>query len=299
MKILVTGANGLVGSRLVRLLNSQGQTVLATGRGAVRAALGGALFESADLNDRGQVLSLCERFQPEVIVNTAGMTDVDGCERDPLGAYAANGVAVATLCEGSIKNKAHLLHVSTDYVFDGERGNYTVHDIPNPQGVYALTKHLGEQTIKALMPRSQWTIARTAVVFGWPNASKPNFGSWLLEALRQQKPVKLFTDQYVSPSSAVNVAAMLAELASRRLFGIFHTAGAEAVNRLEFGQRLCRHFGLDAALLEPSTLVNVKLLSPRPKRSALDVSLTTSTLNAKPLSLDQSLVLFKQECEGV
>jgi dTDP-4-dehydrorhamnose reductase len=298
MRILVTGANGLLGSRLVRVLLSQGHIVLATGRGALRAQFGNAAFESVDLSDRNQLLTSCERFRPEVIVNTAGMTDVDGCERDPQGAYAANVLGVVTLCEGAVKNQAHLVHVSTDYVFDGERGNYGVHDLPNPQGVYALTKHLGEQTIKALMPRDTWTIARTAVVFGWPSAGKPNFGSWLLQTLRQQKPVKLFTDQHVSPSSAVNVAAMLAELATRRLSGIFHTAGAEAVNRLQFGERLCRHFGLDASLLEPSMLATAKLLSPRPKLSSLDVSLTASTLNAQPLSLDQSLELFKQECEG-
>ena len=289
MKIVVTGANGLVGSRLVRRLESAGHQVLAVGRGAQRLPAGAFTWLSADLGDAAALTQGLTQFGAEVIINPAGATDVDGCERDPVGAYVANVEGVATLCKISRALNAHLVHVSTDYVFDGDAGPYDTEAIPNPRGTYAITKHLGEQTVKALLPASQWTIARTAVVFGWPNAGKNNFGSWLIDSFSQKKPVKLFEDQWVSASLALNVSDMLAELAERKLSGIFHTCGSDVIDRVTFGKALCERFGFDASLITPSRMADVKLLSPRPSKSGLRVEKTAQTLKAKPFTLAQSL----------
>jgi dTDP-4-dehydrorhamnose reductase len=298
MHALVVGANGLVGSRLVATLVKQGHRVSAIGRGPRRLTTT-AEYHSVDLADAATLQATITAAQPELILNTAAMTDVDGCEREPEKAFAANVDGVATLARTAKSLGAHLVHVSTDYVFDGETGGYTPDSVPNPRGVYAITKHMGEQAVRALCAPTGWTIARTAVVFGYPPAGQKNFGSWLVDALSKRTPVKLFDDQWVNPSMALNVAEMVAELGTRALGGIWHTCGAEVVDRVTFGKRLCAAFDFDPSLITPSKMADVKLLSPRPAKSGLDVRKTQELLNAKPWSLDEALRRFVTEVNGV
>lgn len=293
MRLLVTGSNGLVGSRLVRLLQQRGHEVFSLGRGAARG--GQPQYLSVDLGDAEALARAVRETRPDVIVNPAGMTDVDGCEREPSAAWVANVEGVASLARAGRDVGAHLLHVSTDYVFDGDAGPYDVDAVPNPRGVYALTKYAGELAVKALCPAGAWTIARTAVVYGWPSTGKNNFGTWLVSALREGKPVKLFVDQWVSPTHAGHCAEMLAELAERRLSGVWHTSGAEVVDRVTFGLKLCARFGFDPALVQPSRMTDVKLASPRPAKSGLVVAQTAESLAAKPLSLTEALNRFYAE----
>ncbi len=294
MRALVVGANGLVGSRLVAELSGRGHRVTGLGRGASR--LGAAVpFVSVDLAQADALATTIEVTRPEVVINCAAMTDVDGCEREPAKAWTANVEGVATLAKAARAAGAHLVHVSTDYVFDGDAGPYDVDAIPNPRGVYALSKHAGEQAVRALCEAGRWSIARTAVVYGWPAAGQKNFGSWLVDSLSRGQAVKLFEDQWVSPSLALNVAEMLADLAERALAGVWHVAGAAVVDRVSFGRRLCERFGFDAGLIQPSRMSDVKLLSPRPAKSGLVVARTAQALAHPPLSLEASLERFHDE----
>lgn len=297
MHLVVTGANGLVGRRLVAQLAAQGHHVTALARGPMRFVVpaGAHRYVGVDLGDAGAVKKALHELKPDAIINPAGMTDVDGCDRDRDGAYVANVEAVATLCRAARDTGAFLLHVSTDYVFDGHAGPYAEDAVPNPRGTYAITKALGEQTVRALLPEGAWAIARTAVVYGWPNAGKNNFGSWLIDSMKAGKPVKLFEDQWVSPSLALNVAGMLAEIATRKLPGVWHTCGSEVIDRVSFGRRFARVFGFDEALAQPSRMADVKLLAPRPSKSGLRVEKTLAALTVKPLTLDASLALFHAE----
>ncbi len=297
MKILVTGANGLVGQRLCRLLASHNVEVVGTARGPARVAVDGLTYVSIDLTLPEQVTALMAVHKPDVVVNTASMTDVDGCEKAPWDAYLANAALPAQLAVLSKSMGFHLVHMSTDYVFDGANGPYGVDDVPNPRGVYAQTKYLGEQAVTALA--GTWAIARTAVVFGWPAAGKNNFGQWLVSSFADKKGVKLFTDQFVSPSLALNVAGMVGELAERKLTGIWHTSGSTVVDRVTFGKALCEVFGFDAGLITPTTLAGLNLAAPRPPKSGLKVDKTNAGLTAKPLALTEALKLFHIEYRGV
>lgn len=298
MHAAVVGANGLVGSRLVALLLAQGHRVTALARGPKRGGPAPSAYVSIDLAEGARLVGVLAEARPEVVVNCSAMTDVDGCEREPEKAYVANVEGVAALCRGAKACGAHLVHVSTDYVFDGAAGPYDTDAVPNPKGTYALTKHMGEETVRALLAPDTWTIARTAVVYGWPPAGNKNFGSWLVDTLSKGQPVKLFEDQWVSPSMATNVAQMLAELAARRLAGLWHTCGAEVVDRVEFGKALCARFGFDPNLIQPSRMADVKLLSPRPPKSGLIVKKTLNALEAKPWPLAASLDAFFAEYKG-
>ncbi len=289
MRFVVTGSNGLVGSRACALLKQGGHEVVGLGRGARRTTHTDR-YLSLDLGLEADVLTAIESAAPDVILHTASMTEVDACEKNPEAAYAANVTAAAAVARGARRVGAHLVHVSTDYVFDGDHGPYDEQALPNPRGVYAVTKHMGEQAARIFVPGC--AIARTAVVYGWPAAGRPNFGAWLVGALEKRQPLKLFEDQFVSASLADSVAAMVVELGARKLGGIWNTCGAEVVDRVTFGRALCEVFGFDASLITPTKMADLKLASPRPLRSGLKVDKARAQLEAKPLSLAESLARF-------
>jgi dTDP-4-dehydrorhamnose reductase len=289
MRFVVTGSNGLVGSRVCTLLEQGGHEVVGLGRGAQRTG-GVQRYIGLDLTLEADVLTAIESASPDVIIHTASMTEVDACEKNPEAAYAANVTAAASVAKGARRVGAHLVHVSTDYVFDGDHGPYDEEALPNPRGVYAITKHMGEQAARVFVPTA--AIARTAVVYGWPAAGRPNFGAWLVGALEKKQPLKLFEDQFVSASLADSVAAMVAELGVRKLGGIWNTCGGEVVDRVSFGRALCEVFGFDPSLITPTRMADMKLPSPRPLRSGLKVDKARAQLAAKPLSLSESLSRF-------
>src|SRR5712692_153598 len=296
MRIAVTGARGLVGSRLCLELWGRGHDVVGLLRAPVPTSYPQRVVESrrrpfeyrrCELTDAGTVQGILSEAGPEVIIHTASMTDVDLCERNPDQAYVHNVHATAELSRAARSIGAHLVHVSTDYVFDGEQGPYGEEDVPNPRGAYATTKHIAEQTVAVLTP--SWTIARAAVVYGWPPSGRPNFGSWLVSTLRRGEPVRLFEDQFVSPSLALSVAAMLAEIAERKLAGTWNTCGGSVVDRLTFGRELCRVFGFNPELCIPSRVADARLASPRPRRCGLRPDKAEAQLESKPLPLSAAL----------
>jgi dTDP-4-dehydrorhamnose reductase len=302
MRVAVTGARGLLGSRLCLELWNRGHEVIGLLRAPVPASLPAQVAQSrrrpfeyrlCDLTDGRAVECIIADARPEVVINTASMTDVDRCERNPELAYASNVEATAYLCRAVRSTGAHLIHVSTDYVFDGESGPYGEEEVPNPRGTYATTKHMAEQAVRVLAP--SWTIARTAVVYGWPPFTRPNFGSWLVTTLRKGESVRLFEDQFVSPSLALNVAAMVAEIAERKLGGMWNACGASVVDRLTFGRALCGVFGFNSALCIASKVDDAKLDSPRPRRCGLRAEKAAEQLEAKPLPLAEALAAFHAE----
>ncbi|NVJ15262.1 SDR family oxidoreductase [Myxococcus sp. AM010] len=290
MRFLVTGSNGLVGSRVCSLLQQGGHPVVGLGRGARRTG-GEYGYVSVDLTREADVAAAVETAAPEVVIHCASMTEVDACEKDPEAAYAGNAAAAAAVARSARKAGAHLVHVSTDYVFDGEAGPYGEDAVPNPRGVYSVTKHMGEQAARVLAPGC--AIARTAVVYGWPPVEgRLNFGAWLVTALEKGQQVRLFEDQLVSPSFADNVAAMLVELGTRRLGGVWNTCGGTVIDRVGFGRALCEVFGFDAGLIVPTRMAELKLASPRPLKSGLRTDKVRAELSVPPLALAESLSRF-------
>jgi dTDP-4-dehydrorhamnose reductase len=290
--MLVTGANGLIGSRLCHLGTQEGHLVLGLSRGERKAA-GSWDYETCNLAFRDSVRSACDRFHPEAIIHCASATDVELCESDREEAFAGNVLAAAHIAAEGRRVGAHLVHVSTDYVFAGGAGPYDEEALPDSKSVYGITKRMGEDAARALS--GSWAIARTSVVYGWPPARRSNFGSWLLDALEQGTPVRLFEDQIVSPSLALSVVEMLHEVATRRLPGVWNLCGSEAVDRVAFGRRLCAVFGFDPALIIPIRLADAGLQATRPLKGGLRTDKAAVQLQNKPLSIEESLQRFHQE----
>jgi dTDP-4-dehydrorhamnose reductase len=299
-RVLVTGATGLLGSRVCSRLREADCELLATSRrrpeGPPSEGLAEERFRVCDLRRREAVEELLAWARPDVILHTAAMTHVDGCERDPLGAFQANTEAAAWLALASRRHESHLVGVSTDYVFAGEGELPTEDAAPDPIGVYGATKLMAERAVQTFA--ASWAIARTCVVFGWPPARGANFGSWLVTELSAGRPVTLFRDQEVTPTWVDNAAGMVVELGLERKAGIWHTAGAESVDRVAFGLALCELMGYDSALVVPVAMAEVKLAARRPPRAGLTTSKAAQLLRHKPLPLAEALAGFAASCRA-
>ena len=292
MRVAVTGANGLLGGAAVKQLAGAHQ-VLAIGRGACRLRADGFTWADADLGDGRSVEAALRDFRAEAVLHPGAMTDVDGCERDPEGAWRVNVGGSEQVARACRALAARLVAVSTDYVFDGERGPYREDDVPNPRGAYARTKRVGEEAALLLVP--DCAVARVAVVYSGRPGAKPTFATGIVEKLSRGEPVKAFSDQLVSTTLAANAAEMLCELLLETSFrGVLHTSGATVLDRVDFARRVAARFGL-AGEIVPVKTADVKLPAPRPLRGGLVVERAQALLRAKPLDVDAQLERFHAE----
>ncbi len=294
MRVLVTGASGLLGGRVVSLALKRGHLVFsAYNQHPAKAGFAVRL----DLTNVGDVGETIRRLRPDAIIHTAAYTNVDGCEENRDLAWRVNAEACKHIAISSADVGAHLVYVSTDYVFDGEGGLYREEDTPNPINYYGYTKLMGEEFVKQYA--KSWCIARTSVIYGW-GGSKLNFATWLIESLEQGRHVKVLVDQYVSPTLNSNLAQMLIEIAERKLCGILHTAGASRVSRYEFAQKLAGIFDLNTNLMAPARMGELKWKARRPRDSSLDVSRCSSSLKeSKPMKLEEALEAMRLERQNV
>jgi dTDP-4-dehydrorhamnose reductase len=293
---LVTGANGLVGSRIVARLSAAGERVVAVGRGPRRFSAGPPVeYVEQDFLEPAVLQDLIESLRPSGVLHAAAMTDVDACELNPTDAWVLNVRAVDACAMACRKIGARLTALSTDYVFDGEKeGGYTEEDPPNPRSAYAGTKRAGEAA--ALLLATDRSVCRVAVVYSGYTNVKRTFAVGVVENLLAGKPVKAFSDQVVSPTLADNAAEMVIGVHRSGEQGIFHTAGATAVSRVEFCLALARKLGAPPDLIVPTRLAELKLPAPRPLRCSLRVEKVQKLLGAQvPLPLDAALDRFLLE----
>jgi dTDP-4-dehydrorhamnose reductase len=267
--------------------------VLAIGRGSCRLTPGAFTWADADLGDGRSIEAALREFGAEAVLHAGGMTDVDGCERDPDAAWRVNVGGTEQVVRACRVLGARLVAVSTDYVFDGEAGPYGEDDAPNPRGVYARTKRCGEEATLLLAPNR--AVARVAVVYSGRPGAKNTFATQVVEKLSRGEPVKAFSDQFVSPTLAENAAAMTLELLLEHDYqGVLHTAGATALDRVDFARRVAARFGIRGEIV-PIRTADAKLLAPRPLRSCLRVDRAVRLLRNPPLAIDQALDMFHNQ----
>jgi len=284
LKLVVTGASGLLGHKVAQLALEKGHEVYSIFK-EHPTNLGTPI--KLDLTDQSQVSEIITKLKPQAIIHTAAYTNVESCEINQDMAWKVNAQATKHVATASASINSHLTYVSTDYVFDGEKGLYSEEDQPNPISYYGYTKLKGEEFVKD--HAKEWCIARASVIYGWSQAQKPNFATWLINNLHQGKYVKVLTDQYVSPTFNINLAEMLLEIAERKITGILHTAGATRVSRYEFSLKLAEVFNLNTHLIKPAEMNEMLWQAKRPKDSSLNVSRANALLHRKPLKLESAL----------
>ncbi|HDN83556.1 MAG TPA: dTDP-4-dehydrorhamnose reductase [Candidatus Altiarchaeales archaeon] len=287
MKIFVTGGSGLLGSKITEIAPERGYDVY-SGYCRHKPEFGKAV--KLDLTDADSIVRAINDVEPDVIIHTAALTDVDRCEVDKDLAYKINVEGTKIIAEVARKFDSFLIYISTDYVFDGNEGLYKEEDETNPVNYYGYTKLLGEKYCQ------DFCIARTCVIYGAkPASGKVNFALWLINKLEKGESVRIVTDQYITPTLNTNLAKMLLEIAERKITGIFHLAGATRVSRFEFAKEIARVFGLDESLIIPSRMDEINWIAKRPRDSSLDASKAAKYLNEKPYDLRKALKVLKGE----
>lgn len=293
-KLLILGASGLLGSKL--FVQAAGKYEV---RGTYNPDVDGRTawrLEPLDIGSKDEVERLFDKLQPECVILTAAMTNVDGCEKNPSMANRVNASGPELVARSCKKLGARLVHVSTDYVFDGSKTRrYTEDDIPRPISVYGSTKLAGEKAVLATVPGS--VVARPAVLYGWnPIEDKENFVIWVLKKLRTNQRATLFEDQWISPTLADDLAKTLLELLEKNVSGVWHVSGPDCLDRPTCGRMIAEVFGLDKAMIYPAPSSSVPLPARRPKYSCLDVSKVEKLLNRKMVSFEDGLkIMLEQE----
>ncbi|MFP5501882.1 MAG: dTDP-4-dehydrorhamnose reductase [Candidatus Sericytochromatia bacterium] len=277
MKILVTGAQGMLGQDLVPILGEYGHDVLACGR------------QDLDVTDPASVRRLLERERPDLVIQSAAYTNVDGAESDPQGAFRINAYGTQLVALACQAIGAPLMYISTDYVFDGLAGRpYLEADTPTPQSVYGRSKLAGEQHVRELL--SQFYVVRTSWLYG---RHGKNFVDTMRKLGREKPELSVVADQHGSPTSTVALSHALARLAASGLYGVYHATGQGETTWHGFTEAILAAEGLKTPV-HPITTADLARPAPRPAYSVLEnMNLSLTGLGLLPHwkeSLEQYLV---------
>jgi len=293
MKLLVTGASGLLGLNL-----SLEAAALHQVTGVVhRTRLRGTPFPvvQADLTRPGAVDRLLRETNPDWVIHCAALANLEECEQHPALAQRLNSEVPAILARACRKGGARLLHVSTDAVFDGTKGNYTEADEPNPLSIYARSKLDGEQAVAAEYPQA---IVARVNLFGFSLSGRRSLAEFFLYHLLEGKPLKGFTDVFFCPLLVNTIAGIFLEMLARDLHGLYHVFAGECLSKYEFGVRIARRFGLDAGLIAPVRVAQSGLTARRAPNLTMNIHKVSTDLG-HPLPafspmLEQLYTLYQQ-----
>ena len=295
--ILVSGVTGLVGRYVLEALLAQGEEELhAVTRGPLPAPFAGhprIRQHQVDITDAAAVDAALREARPVVVIHPAAIADVDACERDHALARAVNCDGAANMARACAAVGAHLIHVSTDYVFDGSETNPGPYDesaTPHPVNFYGQTKLEAEHRVSELCAgRVGCAICRTALVYGLNLAGRQNFIVGMVNDLRAGRQVRAVTDQQNTPTHAANLAQMLVRAAERRVTGLYHTAGAELITRYQLALLVAQTFDLETSLILPMSSAELGQRARRPLLSGLRVERAEHDLGVQAWTMQQGL----------
>lgn len=291
-RILITGANGLLGQALVaRMSRFPEYDVLATGRDDTPHYAGGSCgYAPLDITDRNAIRTTFQDFAPNVVINCAALTEVDRCEETRSACWATNARGVQYLAEECSEIGARLIQVSTDFVFDGEDGPYREDARPNPVNYYGRSKLAGENAVRAA-GMSKWAIVRTVLVYGTGHElSRSNFVLWLLDELLNGRSVHIVNDQWRTPTYVDDLAVGIERLVHFEKTGVYHLSGRELLSIHEFAHTIADVFGLNDALIHSVSSDYFESAAPRPPRTGFIILKAETELGYKPRPLREALI---------
>jgi len=296
MKILITGANGLLGQKLVKLCLQKSIDFIATSSGVNRNPdCPNENYHSLDITAMQQVQMVISTTMPSAIIHTAAMTNVDECEEKPAACHQVNVMGTSYLLAAAQKINAHFQLLSTDFVFDGEKGNYREEDIVSPLSVYAKSKVDAERLVQ-LSKYTNWSIVRTIIVYGTGHKlSRSNIVLWAKDALAKGKPLNIVDDQFRAPTWADDLAIGCFAIIEKKHFGIFHISGPITYSILELVKRIAEYYGLSTDNISPVSSSTLNQAAKRPPKTGFDLTKAKTLLNYHPLTIEESLALLDKE----
>ncbi len=284
MKILITGSNGLLGTKLMNILSNFN-------------VIGIDLRSSNSMNlklpendiTKNEIIKKIEEIRPDIIIHTAAYTDVDKCEIEKEKCYDVNVNGTKNIIEAAKLVNAKIIYISTDFVFDGKKRNYSEDDKPNPSIYYSKTKFEGEELVK------KYLIIRSSVLYGYNNKNdNSNFVKWVIENLKENKRIKVVNDQINNPTLIDDICYAITKLINQT--GIFHVTGSEAISRYDFALKIAEVFNLNKDLIEPITSEELNQKAIRPKDVSLD-TLKIKSLGINMSNIKQGLLKMKEQME--
>lgn len=296
-KILITGSNGLLGQKIIeQLIDQEEFSWIATSNGKNRMSqIPEGKYQSLDITNEGQIKRVFESFEPNVVINTAAMTNVDRCESEKEQCWNLNVKSVEMLINACNQVDAHFIHLSTDFVFDGANGPYEENDTPNPISFYGESKYEAEKLIQSSNLK-KWSIVRTIILYGIAEEmSRSNVVLWAKEALEKGMPINVVDDQFRAPTLAEDLASGCISAAEKGATGIFHISGKETMSILELVHQVGDFFNLDTSIVQPIKSNLLNQAAKRPPRTGFVIDKAINELGYKPKSFKEGLEILSQQ----
>jgi len=294
MKILVTGANGMLGRHLVRKLVRKGYEVVATAKGMAPKGEGPIDYRSLDITDGASVNRLIAEVRPEVILHAAAMTKVDECELNKVDCWNTNVTATRFILDAAKETKSRILFISTDFVFDGLHGPYNEEHEPNPVNYYGSSKLAAEKAV--MQSGLDWAIVRTVLVVGnTADGQRQNILTWVKEKLERGEKIKVVDDQVRTPTYVEDLADGIILVLEKNKKGIFHIAGKDTLTPYQIANETATYLKLDSKLIEKASVENFSQAALRPPRTGFIIEKARTELNYQPHSFREILPeVFKE-----
>ncbi len=295
MRILVTGSNGLLGQKLVHLLQKEKSVYLiATARGESVLDITRGEFHSLDITNQKEVDEVITSTKPDVVINTAAITNVDQGELDQPLCRKTNVTSVEYLIEACAKNDAHLIHVSTDFIFDGTHGPLDENEKPSPVNYYGQCKLAAEELI--IKSNITWCIIRTVLVFGiTADMSRSNIVLWVKNSLEQGKKIQVVNDQWRTPTLAEDLAIGCYLAATKKAKGIYHISGKDFLTPYDIAIHTAAFFKLDKSLITPTDAGQFTQPAKRPLITGFIIEKARKELGYEPRSFNEGIAVLASQ----
>jgi dTDP-4-dehydrorhamnose reductase len=297
MKILVTGSNGLLGQKLCALLAIDKEvTLIASARAKLNYDLN-ASFVALDITSEASVDKVIGETKPDILINTAAMTQVDQCEAERDACWMNNVTAVEYLVKACEQNNVHLIHVSTDFIFDGTSGPLDENAKPNPLSYYGESKLAAEEAVKKV--KITWAILRTVLVYGvTKDMSRSNIVLWVKKSLEEKKTINVVNDQWRTPTLAEDLAMGCYLAAKKKAQGIYNISGDEMMTPLDIAIATASFFKLDKSLIKPADSSNFKQPARRPAKTGFIITKAEKELGYQPHSFVEGLAVVASQIQS-
>ena len=292
-RIIVTGSNGMLGQRAVEYYSSKKNVELLAISVEEKSLNDSVEYISCDIKCRDKIKKVIYDYCPDFIIHTAAFTNVDLSEKLREEAWKINVKGVEYIAEAARAIDASIIHISSDYIFDGKDGPYDENAIPNPIGYYGRTKLASENALK--ISGTFYTILRTNVLYGTAINSRPDFVRWVIDSLKNNNEIKIVDDQINNPTFVDDLVQAINEVIEFKKTGIYNIGGKEFLSRYEFTNRIAEFFNLNKKLIIPITTKELNQPARRPLKSGLITLKAETELSYKPHTINESFTIIKRE----